>query len=295
MVLPLLMFGVLSCSHDDDEKLREREQRLLEQYLNDNNITQEPRESGLYYLEREEGDGPAPQEGNYIIMEYRVRLITGRVIETTDEEEAKENDLYNPDMVYGSYKFNISNTPLEGVREGLSLMKEGGEARLIIPSELAYGAQGTGNVPPFSTLIFDIKLKEVIDDPERHERRLISEYVEENNITEDPDDSGLYYIEKEEGLGDSPKRGFTAIVHYTGWFIDGRQYNTTKGGQPFEFNVGDQEVTPGFEEGIKQMKPGGKAKFIVPSWIGYGSDGTPDGRIPPYMTLIYEVELIEAY
>lgn len=295
MFVTAFLAGAVSCSDNDDQKYIEREQRLLEQYLIDNNIDEEPTESGLYYLEQEEGDGPSPAIGDYVIIEYRVRLITGQIVETTYEQEAKDNDLYNPDIIYGPYKFNIDNTPLEGVKEGLLMMKEGGRARLIIPSHLAYGSSTVGNIPKYSTLIFDIKLHTVIDDPERHERQLITQYVEDNNIVEDPTDFGLYYIEIEEGTGDHPDIHMNVVVHYTGWFIDGRMYNTTEGKQPFEFVLGEHAATPGFEEGIKMMKPGGKAKFIVPSWIGYGSQGTSDGRIPPYMTIIYEVELLESY
>ncbi len=297
-VLPLivvLLTGVVSCSDDDSQKYIDREQRLLEQYLIDNNITEEPTESGLYFIEMEEGDGASPSMGFFLIIEYRVRLITGKVVETTNEQEAKENDLYNPDIVYGPYKFSINNTPVEGVKEGLLMMREGGRARLIIPSHLAYGGRTVGNIPKYSTLIFDIKLIEVIPDPEVHERQLINRYVEDNNINEEPNDFGLYYIELEEGTGEHPRPHSNVVVHYTGWFIDGRQYNTTKGKQPFEFALGQQSATPGFEQGIKKMKPGGKAKFIVPSSIGYGPTGTHDGRIPPYMTLIYEVELLETY
>ncbi len=295
LLVTVFLFGAVSCTDSDDQKYIDREQRLLEQYLIDNNIDEEPTESGLYYIEMEEGDGVSPAMGNYLIIEYRVRLITGKIVETTYEQEAKDNDLYNPDIVYGPYKFRIDNTPLEGVKEGLLMMKEGGRARLIIPSHLAYGSSSVGEIPKYSTLIFDIKLHTVIDDPERHERQLITQYVEDNNIVEDPTDFDIYYIEIEEGTGDHPDIHMNVVVHYTGWFIDGRMYNTTKDTQPFEFVLGEHAATPGFEAGIKMMKPGGKAKLIVPSWRGYGPDGTADGRIPPWMTIIYEVELLELY
>jgi peptidyl-prolyl cis-trans isomerase A (cyclophilin A) len=64
-----------------------------------------------------------------------------------------------------------------------------------------------------------------------------------------------------------------------------------KRNQPIEFNVGIGQVIPGWDEGIMLLKNGEKAKFVIPSNLGYGEAGA-GGVIPPNATLVFEVELL---
>ena len=60
--------------------------------------------------------------------------------------------------------------------------------------------------------------------------------------------------------------------------------------EPIKFPLGQGQVIQGWDEGIALLKKGGKAQFIIPSSIGYGKRG--GGPIPPYSTLVFEVELV---
>ncbi len=123
------------------------------------------------------------------------------------------------------------------------------------------------------------------------EVKLLNQYLADNQITEEPKASGLYYIETETGTGLQPQQGETVDVHYTGKLIDGSVFDTSLGGNPFSFALGTGYVIKGWDEGIAYMKKGGKATLIIPSELGYGSSGS--GPIPPYSTLIFDVELID--
>ncbi len=106
-------------------------------------------------------------------------------------------------------------------------------------------------------------------------------------------DSGLQYIEIEAGEGAAAKAGDTAVVHYTGWLVQGKKFDSSVDhGQPFKFLVGGGRVIRGWDEGVAGMKVGGVRKLIIPADLGYGSRGAGRGLIPPNATLIFEVELL---
>lgn len=103
--------------------------------------------------------------------------------------------------------------------------------------------------------------------------------------------SGLQYEVLEEGRenGRSPKPTDMVRCHYTGKLIDGKVFDSSyKNGSPLLFYL--NEVIPGWTEGLQYMKEGAKYRFVIPYQLGYGATGA--GPIPPYSTLIFEVELI---
>ena len=104
--------------------------------------------------------------------------------------------------------------------------------------------------------------------------------------------SGLKYKILNKGNGDYPIKGDKVKVHYKGMLIDETVFDSSyKRNQPIEFNVGIGQVIPGWDEGIMLLKKGEKAKFVIPSNLGYGETGA-GGVIPPNATLIFEVELL---
>ena len=100
------------------------------------------------------------------------------------------------------------------------------------------------------------------------------------------------------GTGKEAVSGVTAVVNYTGWLYQpgapsqhGAQFDSSVGRAPFSFALGAGQVIPGWDEGVKGMKVGGKRTLIVPANMGYGSSGA--GPIPPNANLIFEVELLD--
>lgn len=140
------------------------------------------------------------------------------------------------------------------------------------------------------TTEYDDVLLEKYHKDEKTEMELLSAYLQRTNTSTEPSASGLYYIETLKGNGIQAIAGRLVKVHYTGSLIDGSVFDTSLGGRPIEFILGNGEVIAGWDEGIANMKAGGKARLIIPSKLAYGATGTRG--ILPYSTLIFEVELI---
>ncbi len=112
----------------------------------------------------------------------------------------------------------------------------------------------------------------------------------ENQVTTP---SGLKYVEIAEGTGDTPAKGQTVSVHYTGTLESGKKFDSSRDrNQPFEFQIGEGQVIKGWDEGLSTMKVGGRRKLIIPADLGYGARGA-GGAIPPNATLIFDVELLK--
>lgn len=102
--------------------------------------------------------------------------------------------------------------------------------------------------------------------------------------------SGLKYVDIAVGAGTPAQAGDQVSVAYTGWLSDGTGFDTTRGGPPLVFTLGDGHVIAGFDEGVRGMEIGGKRRLIIPPALAYGSSG--QGPIPPNSTLVFDVELL---
>jgi len=132
------------------------------------------------------------------------------------------------------------------------------------------------------------KAKEVAERKIQEQEKALEELTKGTTTTE----SGLKYIILENGEGDTPYPGQTVRVHYSGFLVDGTQFDSSIGKTPIEFMLGARKVIPGWEEGIQLLNVGAKAKLIIPPTLGWGSRGAGN-VIPPNATVIFDVELVE--
>ena len=103
--------------------------------------------------------------------------------------------------------------------------------------------------------------------------------------------SGLQYEVLQEGTGKSPKATDTVRCHYEGRLLDGTVFDSSyKRGEPADFGL--NQVITGWTEGVQLMKEGAKFRFTIPYLLAYGEQGA-GASIPPFSTLIFDVELIK--
>jgi FKBP-type peptidyl-prolyl cis-trans isomerase len=121
----------------------------MKKYLADKNITAKPTASGLIYVEKVKGTGAKAVAGKKVKVHYTGTLLNGTKFDSSrDRNEPFEFALGQGQVI-------------KGWDEGIAMMNVGGKATLVIPSNIAYGERDMGQIPPYSTLVFDVELIEV--------------------------------------------------------------------------------------------------------------------------------------
>lgn len=102
--------------------------------------------------------------------------------------------------------------------------------------------------------------------------------------------SGLLYKVEKPGTGAAPTDSDTVVVNYKGTLTDGTQFDSSYDcHEPLSFRL--DGVIPGWTEGLKHIKKGGKIQLVIPPALAYGQNGVPG--IPPNSTLVFDVELLD--
>ena len=107
-----------------------------------------------------------------------------------------------------------------------------------------------------------------------------------------PGPSELESVDEVVGTGPASKNGDTIKVHYTGTLLNGKQFDSSIGKDPFQVTIGQGQVIKGWDQGLPGMKVGGKRKLTIPWQLAYGDKGS-GASIPPKAALRFDIELIE--
>ena len=133
-----------------------------------------------------------------------------------------------------------------------------------------------------------------IEDLGEYEKLLLKQYIRNEKIEIQASDDGIYFIEMQPGEGSVVATGDTITIHYEGYFLNGKFFDSTrKRNEPLQFVYGQQwQVISGLEKALVKMRKGSKALVITPSELAFGSDGSVLGIVPPFTSVVFEIELI---
>jgi FKBP-type peptidyl-prolyl cis-trans isomerase len=134
-----------------------------------------------------------------------------------------------------------------------------------------------------------------IEDFGEYEKVVLRQYIEEEKLPVELMASGIYFINLIPGKGKKVEPGDTITINYEGRFLNGKFFDSTiKRNQPFQFVYGTEwQVVKGLEEAIGMMHEGERSLVILPSEMAFGTDGSSTGIIPPFTSLIFEVEILK--
>ncbi|MCW3083071.1 MAG: Peptidylprolyl isomerase [Bacteroidetes bacterium] len=282
----------------------------------------EKADNGLYYkFYKQDEKGVKPKEGDVVKLTLKWKNSKDSTLFDST------NPKYNPSGKT-TIEFPLQKSTFKGsFEDALMMMAVGDSASFLINADSVYLATfkakelppyiQKGTVLTFETTLLKVTSKDEVEKERQkqieeqkvmmearkgEEAKTLAKYLEDNKITTKPTADGLYYIEKTKGKGGHPSKGDQVKVNYILSLIDGKMLETTlpeaakAGGifdekrpyAPAEYGIG--QLIPGMDEGLLMMSKGSKVKLIIPSSIGYGEGNQ---GIPPYTTLVFEVELID--
>ena len=262
-------------------------------------------DSGLYYQLQAIGDGKAkPSAGDFLQLKITYKTIEDSVF--LDSYYSNETGMvilpFNRSSFVGSFE------------EGLTKMNAGDSNSFIVDADSLFIKFFRTGLPlflePGSLVKMDVKLhsilnrkeylaelekyKCIVEDRDIEESRKLKISLDTNQTLFYPIYNGMYYLPIKQGVGDYVKYGDLVKIHFKGYFLNGKQFESTYDrAQPMEFNFGeDGQVIQGFKTAISLMNEGAKTKFIIPSRLAFGETGSSTNIVPAYSTVIYEIELL---
>jgi len=245
----------------DEEITQANTSKAIEDYISENNIAATTTASGLSYVITEPGSSRRVKDESTIKVSITVRTTDNTLVVNTN----------------GLTFLNLANQ-IEGLKEGLEYIGEGGKITLYIPYELAWGVNGNGSIPPLADVIVQVNIDDIL--------LYVEDYIKENNFTiTDSTTTKVRILIEEEGDGEFPMQTSIVDVSYKGYFTNGEEFDSNDEGIRF----GLANVIQGWREGIPKFSRGAKGKLFIPWEVGYGVDGS--SAIPPRTDLVFDIEL----
>lgn len=243
-----------------------------------------------------------------------------------DSQKPKPGDYITADIQYltmkdsvffnGRRKIQISIPSYKGsIDECFMMLSEKENATFILTANEFFGITLQSSLPSFLNAEDKLKVTaeiveiqtgeefnkekeaflEWIEDFGDYEKVILKQFIAQEKLNVASASNGIYHLALQKGNGKKIEEGDTITINYEGKFLNGKFFDSTKKrNQPFQFVFGTEwQVVKGLEKALALMEEGGKSLFIVPSELAFGQEGSSTGIIPPYTSLIFEIEVLE--
>lgn len=297
--LAVLLFS--ACEKKEYQTIEELDALNISSYIQKNGLdVKEFEQTGIFYSIVEEGDGAALNYEERVPLVFTLKTLNGVYSSVDTFSSANRYYDYLGYFPYGSASANAPGSPLDKETGMKVLLKQvlknaNGKIRIIVPSRLAFGRNGTKLIPSNASVDYVIH---AIDPAtmESYEDTSILQYmlraglqVSEFTKTE----SGVYYKINALGEGDFLTETSTFKTAYDLKFLDGKSFQKAD-----SVRIDLATVIPAWQEIMPKVKEKGKVRMLIPSPQAYGLSGRTDPNtgqitIPPFMALDYEVEVQE--
>ena len=147
----------------DAQQRQSDEPAEIAAYVKEHGITAKPTADGLYVIVVKKGKGAKVATGKEVSVNYTGHLLDGTIFDSSVESDARRGEIYNAERKYEPMTYVVGRDKLiDGWEQGVMGQPAGTVLQLVIPSQLAYGPRGAGNlIPPYSPLVFDIEILSV--------------------------------------------------------------------------------------------------------------------------------------
>ncbi len=279
VVFPVLLTSCMK-SVDEVGKQNENEQQIQE-YMTEKGLTPSKDTLGAYMILRESNpSGKKASTGNRVTMNYQMYTLGG-----TSIESSKAGEPY-------SYPFGFSAAPIPGWELGVSWLREGEKATMLLPYYWAFGSGGWSQrqVPGYVPVRLEIEILKI-----RNENEQIADYIEEKEyVVSETTPENLNIIRLNTVEGDSVGPNMHVEVKYKALLLTGAVLDP---GGNYEFVTGVSPNIKGFDQGVRKLRVGEQAVLVFPSEIGYkGGRVNEYGQytVLPNTPLAFEIELVSA-
>ena len=310
--LAVVAVSLFSCAEEKEESERSIHERILGAYVKEEYPNAQILPSGLVVIETQEGTGKTLNNREAGYFEYTTRSLSNEVVETTDEQLAREIGTFAHTNYYGPKMFETGyKSTYKGLEEIMVGMKIGGKAKFILPPWLSVTGNNGNRWEESNSLIYEIELKEVISVIDTWEADTMRRYAATHYPGLDTLSSHFYLKKLNNIQHKDTLESATLNVRYIGRLLDGWVFDTNiadtakkygiydpdndynalefKWNDDIETMEKDNSMVRGFCMALKEMNYGDIAFTMFGSKYGYDYRGK--SPIGPYQPLIFWLEV----
>lgn len=258
-----------------------KNQELVQKYITDNKLSMQQDASGFYYsVDASNTSTKAAVLGNVVSIKYIISTISGTVL---DSSRIKQN-------IPQSYIYGVTTSLFN---YAVNLMKQGNKGLFLFPQYSSSSGE---------PIKLELTLEAVRTETEYIDYFQATKYPTSNFTTTS---TGVrYVVTTANAAGTSITTGKSVTVKYTGRLLFESKKIDNLGVLYYDskfdegnvvFTTGASQMIPGFEEGVSKLKEGEKGVILIPAAYAYGSKGVSNGtggyNIPPYASVLFEVEV----